>query len=409
VQQDEVGRHQPRRRQTCNNNHLLPGAHRRVVQHAGFNVGQHGLHRFGLGNQVGGNAPQQGQALIGLRVGCEGQNGHMRARLGHDARVAASQCKYSDGGHVAVVGQFARRTGQGDRVVRSRFGGAMPASPLFAVVFGLADNGGHHAHGLDGVLAAGRLARQHHRVGAVVNGVGHVGGFGTRRQRVGHHRLEHLRGRNDNLALAVCRGDDTLLCGGHFLRRELDAQVAAGHHDAIGHLDNGVQVVERGRLFQLGNNGQLGGPGVNFHQCTLHGSHVFGPAHEAYGHHVHLLCHAEGKVFAVLLGEAGDVDHDAGQIDALVFAQQSTVHHASVNIGAVDAFHRQNETPIVKQQAVAAVDVAWQAFVGRRYLTDRSVNVAGGNGERGLLFEQHGVAAGKCAGADLRALQVLKD
>ena len=68
---------------------LLAGADGRVEQHGGFDVRDHGFHRVHFRNQVGGDAPYQRQARIRLRIGCKGQDGHMRARLGDRVGVVA--------------------------------------------------------------------------------------------------------------------------------------------------------------------------------------------------------------------------------------------------------------------------------------------------------------------------------
>ena len=55
---------------------------------------------------------------------------------------------------------------------------------------------GHHLDRVDRVLADRGLLREHHRVGAVEDRVGHVGDLGARRARGVDHRVEHLRRRD---------------------------------------------------------------------------------------------------------------------------------------------------------------------------------------------------------------------
>ena len=95
---------------------------------------------------------------------------------------------------------------------------------------------------LDRVLAHGRLAGEHHGVGAVVNRIGHVGDLGARGARILDHRLQHLRGRDHRLAELGGAADDVLLNRRNLLRRHLHAQVAARHHDGVGNGENGVQI-----------------------------------------------------------------------------------------------------------------------------------------------------------------------
>ena len=78
---------------------------------------------------------------------------------------------------------------------------------LLDVQLGLGDDARHHGDGLNRILAHGRLAGEHDGVGAVVDGVGHVGDFGARGARVFDHRLQHLRRRDDRLANTRRRGE----------------------------------------------------------------------------------------------------------------------------------------------------------------------------------------------------------
>ncbi len=50
-----------------------------------------------------------------------------------------------------------------------------------------------------------------------------------------------------------------LLDGGNFFGRDFDAQVATSDHDCVGDLEDGVEVFDGLRLFELGDD-----PGVGF-------------------------------------------------------------------------------------------------------------------------------------------------
>ena len=49
---------------------------------------------------------------------------------------------------------------------------------------------------------------------------------------------------------------------------------------------------------------------------------------------------AKIEVFFVLFGERGDVDGDAGEVDALVFAEHAAVDDLADDVGALDADRR---------------------------------------------------------------------
>ena len=71
------------------------------------------------------------------------------------------------------------------------------------VVLGGRDDPRHRLDRLDRVLADAGLAGEHHRVGAVEDGVGDVGGLGAGRPRARDHRLEHLGRDDDRLGVAA--------------------------------------------------------------------------------------------------------------------------------------------------------------------------------------------------------------
>ena len=105
-----------------------------------------------------------------------------------------------------------------------------------------------------GIGAGRRFGRQHQRVGALVDAAGDVGGLGAGRGGGADHRFQHLGGDDHRRAAAPGGADDALLHHRHLLRRQLDAEVAAGHHDAVADVEDRLQVVDRGRLLDLGQD-----------------------------------------------------------------------------------------------------------------------------------------------------------
>ena len=109
---------------------------------------------------------------------------------------------------------------------------------------------------LDGELTDAGLAGEHDRVGTVEHRVGDVGRLSPGRARRRDHRLEHLGGDDDGLGVAASGLDDLLLQHRDVLERHLDAQVTARHHDAVERGDDLVDVLDRLRLLDLGDDGQ---------------------------------------------------------------------------------------------------------------------------------------------------------
>ena len=248
-----------------------------------------------------------------------------------------------------------------------------------AVLLGGLDDPRHRAHGVDRPGADRRLAREHQRVGAVEDGVGGVGGLGARRARVLDHRLEHLGGDDDGLGLAAGELDGALLHERHVLERHLDAEVAAGDHDAVEGRDDALEVVDRLRLLDLGDDGHARAELV--HDRVDVGD-VVGRAHEGQGDHVDAEAHREAEVLAVLVGQRGHADRDAGQVDALVVADTSPPTTVSVSTSvSVDLDGPEHDLAVVDEQEVTGADVTGQAGIRRADDGVVALDVSGRDGE----------------------------
>ena len=105
----------------------------------------------------------------------------------------------------------------------------------------------------DGEFPDRCFAAQHHRVGAVEDGVGDVAHLGPRRRGLLDHRLQHLRRDDHRLAGGLASADQVLLDDRHLGHVHLHAQIAAGDHQAIGGFDDRVDLVERLGLFDFGD------------------------------------------------------------------------------------------------------------------------------------------------------------
>ncbi len=121
-------------------------------------------------------------------------------------------------------------------------------------------DGRHSGDTLDRIPANGCLAREHQRVGAIKNSVGHIGRLGTGGMSLCHHRLKHLGGRDDRDGGSTTFGDNLLLGYRHLLKAHLQRQVTAGDHDPVGLFDDGIDVVESPLLFDLGDDGDIRAP-----------------------------------------------------------------------------------------------------------------------------------------------------
>ncbi len=212
------------------------------------------------------------------------------------------------------------------------------------VLLHLLDDAGHHGHRIDGIVATGGFRRQHHRIGAVIDGGGHVRRLGPGGGGGMDHGIQHLGGHHHGLAGGAAGADDALLQDRHGLGRHFHAQVAARHHDAVGQLDDGVQMFDGAGLFQLGHD-----HGAAVHQAARLG-HVLGPLHEGQRHPVHTHVQAEGQVGQVLLGQGRDGQHHIGNIQTLVVGQLAAGDHPGFGVIQAVMLDPQADAAVVQQQ-----------------------------------------------------------
>ena len=145
-------------------------------------------------------------------------------RLGHAAvgqdRPARAESRQAPGADAGARGHDDRRPRPGRRpaaatACASAFASlrAVRAGVRGQQRLGLDQQAGHHLHGAERVVADRGLLGQHDGVGAVEHGVGDVGDLGARRQRVRHHRHQHLRRGDHRAPGAVGGADEPLLRG----------------------------------------------------------------------------------------------------------------------------------------------------------------------------------------------------
>ncbi len=274
------------------------------------------------------------------------------------------------------------------------------------LMLGLGDDPGHHGDGFDGVLAGGGLAGEHDGVGAVVDGVGYVGGLGAGGARVLDHGLEHLGGGDDGLAVLGGAADDVLLDGGDLFGRDLDAEIAAGDHDGVGDFEDAVEVLDGLGLFELGDD-----PGVGLEggEAAFDVADVVGGADEGDGDGVDALSDGEDQILLVFLGERGDLDGDAGEIDALVLAEHAAVDDDAGDVGAFDLLDAEFDEAVGEEDAGAGLEVFGEGLEGGTDEGGGAFDLARGDGEALAGDELDGLVVLELAGADLWPLQVGED
>ena len=117
---------------------------------------------------------------------------------------------------------------------------------------------------------------------------------------------------------------------GHFLDRHLHAEVAARHHDAIGRLQDLIEVLQGSGALDLGDD-----EGLPAARCGggAHGLDVRRRLDERLAHGVHALLQRELEAGAVVLGEGADAQVDARQVEAFPRAELAAHRDVALHIG----------------------------------------------------------------------------
>ena len=110
---------------------------------------------------------------------------------------------------------------------------------------------GHRLNGFHRKITHSCLVGQHHCIGAVEDGIGHIADFSPGRTRARGHRIQHLRGGDDRNSKAVGLVNQVLLKQRNLLSRHFHAQIAPGHHHAVTQGENRVDLIDRLELLDL--------------------------------------------------------------------------------------------------------------------------------------------------------------
>ncbi len=302
----------------------------------------------------------------------------------------AGQEHAGQGDGLVGAGQVAVAGGQVQRRFELAFGGGADAR-----------HGGHRLHR---VPADRRLGREHHRIGAVDHGIGHVQHFGAGGDGRVDHRLQHLGGGDHGPVAADGDADDLLLQAGQLGVVDLHAQIAARDHHGIAGIDNLVQVGDRLGALDLGDHVGIAAGGL---QQRARQFDVGGAAAEGDGNEIHAQLGGQQDVVAVLVGEGIQGQAAAEPVQALAVGEHGVGEHVRVHLRAVHRGDLQADQAVIQQQGVADGDIAGQAGIA-------DANAAGIAGrcigaavqDEPLAGLERDRAVGETLDADLRAAQV---
>ena len=256
--------------------------------------------------------------------------------------------------------------------------GVMDQTVKAGVCLGGLGNRSHGLQRLDGVLARGGLAGEHDSAGAVIDSVGNIGDLGTGRAGVDNHGIQHLGSGNADLTGAHGAVDQVLLDGRDLGKVDLNAHIAAGNHDAVGHGQNLVDVVDALLILDLRDDADLG---VVLVQNVADVHNVLRVAGKAGGDQVKALLDTKQNIARVALAHIRHGQMHAGNVDALLGLDGAVIADGAGNIGIADFINAQLDQAVIQHDAAAGLDVVGQVLVGDGADLVGALDIAGGQGE----------------------------
>ena len=298
------------------------------------------------------------------------------------------------------LGNFA---GRRDNPIRDRAAhvltGCFDHLTIGRIAFDLFRDGIHGLHGLNGILARRTFGRQHDGIGALINGGGHIGHLGPGGHRAFDHALQHL-GRNDHrFRHRAAPADQAFLNRRHVLHRQFHPQIAARHHDPIGHGQDIFERFHSGGFFDLG---QDRGPAIGQGAGLFH---IFGPLNKAERQPVDPKRTNKFQILAVFFAERGKGQNHIGHIHPLAVGYGATGNDLTIGEIRAAIRHPQPDFPVIDQQLCAGFQHLKNLGVGQAHAGGIALGLIQIKPER-RAFDQFLFAIGKGADTQLRALKI---
>ena len=138
--------------------------------------------------------------------------------------------------------------------------------------------------------------------------------------------------------------DDLLLRPRHALERHLESEIAARHHDRVARRQDLVEMFERLRPFELGDQRNVGAACsiISCRACRRSAARL----HEAERDHIDAERQAERQVVDVLRRDRRRRQRHARRVDALVLAELSAFDDRGLDLGAVGRVDAQLDEPV---------------------------------------------------------------
>ena len=172
--------------------------------------------------------------------------------------------------------------------------------------------------------------------------------------------------------------DQVLLDGRDLGKVDLNAHIAAGNHDAVGHGQNLVDVVDALLVLDLRDDADLG---VVLVQDVADIHNVLRVAGKAGGDQVKALLDAKQNIARVALAHIRHGQMHAGNVDALLGLDDAVIADRADNVGVADLVNAQLDQTVVQHDPATGLDVVGQLLVSDGADFVRALYAAGGQGE----------------------------
>ena len=169
-----------------------------------------------------------------------------------------------------------------------------------------------------------------------------------------------------------------LLDGRDLGKVDLNAHIAAGNHDAVGHGQNLVDVVDALLVLDLRDDADLG---VVLVQDVADIHNVLRVAGKAGGDQVKALLDTKQNIARVALAHIRHGQMHAGNVDALLGLDDAVIADCADNVGVADLVNAQLDQTVVQHDPATGLDVVGQLFVSDGADFVRALYAAGGQGE----------------------------
>ncbi len=176
-----------------------------------------------------------------------------------------------------------------------------------------------------------------------------------------HHGIQHLGGCNTYFALLLRHADHLLLQSRNLLQRNLHTEVAAGYHDAVGLVQNLLQVIHALYALDLRNDLDLA---LVLCQDFADLADVIRRPGKGCRNVIKAQNASEFDVAPILFADKRHGQIRTGHIDALVVGYRAAVDDRAEDLGPLDLVYPQLNQAVIDQNAAADLHILRKILVG---------------------------------------------